>query len=87
MLKRVGVIAMTLASFVAVIPATASAAERGHENTKIVERSREDTRVAARRDDRPDYRQPVRVDVRRDQHRVIARRAPIVYYAPARTCR
>jgi len=52
MLKRVGVLAMTLASFGALIPATASAAERG----------RQETRVAV---ERGDDRRPVHIEERR----------------------
>ena len=70
MLKKIGVLAITLASFGALIPATASAAERGREETRVVVQKRDD-------------RRPVHVD----EHRVIARRMPVRYYATAPKCR
>lgn len=44
MLKKIGVVAMTLASLGALVPATASAAERGREETRVVVQKRDDRR-------------------------------------------
>jgi hypothetical protein len=73
MLKKVGVLAMALASLGSLVPATAAAAERGR--TDI----RNDARVAVqKRDDRG-------FNHVRDR-RVIVRRTPVRYELVARTC-
>jgi hypothetical protein len=73
MFKRVGVLALTLASFGALIPATAAAAERGRQETKV---------VVERTDRRPaEHPAPV------VEHRVIARRGPVRYYSAVPRCR
>ncbi|HZS53018.1 MAG TPA: hypothetical protein VFA65_01340 [Bryobacteraceae bacterium] len=82
MLKRVAVAVLALASFGAVLPMSAAAAERGREETRVVVK-KDDRSADFRRDVRPDEQ---RFRARVDERPVVVHKAPLQYYTSVR-CR
>jgi hypothetical protein len=77
MLKKVGIAVMALASLGAMLPISAAAAERGHEQARVIVQQRDEH---SRTDFRRDVRSEVRFTPRVDERRVIVNRAPARFY-------
>ncbi len=86
MSKRIGVFVMALASLGVMLPASAAAAERGRDESRVVvqnraDRGRADVRVAE------NYRVDDHARTHVDERQVIVKRAPVPYYSTAQRCR